>query len=216
WPHHRPQGGQLAFAPLRGTGRTGPEVGSMPGDQDGEIGGAHGSILSSFWWIRSPRLGSSAKVRRSKYVVAPGRSSPRVRFGEAWCGSSLAPRRPGLRIHALAHVLRIMRRGIQDRCPELRVLLHERGQERVEESEHVVADQNLAVAVRARADADRGDFQRIERPEWVKRAVSTRWARRRSSARCDSSSVRNRLRTHRSPARIPSTYCPGAGRRREG
>jgi hypothetical protein len=31
-------------------GRTGPEVGAVPGDQSGEIGGAHGSILGSCWW----------------------------------------------------------------------------------------------------------------------------------------------------------------------
>jgi hypothetical protein len=64
--HHRLQGGQLAHAPLHGTGRTGPEVGAVPGDQSGEFGDAHGSILDSCWWIRSPRLGAVANVRRSK------------------------------------------------------------------------------------------------------------------------------------------------------
>ena len=44
----------------------GPKVGAVPGDQSGEIGGAHGSVLGSCWWIRSPRLGSVASVRRSK------------------------------------------------------------------------------------------------------------------------------------------------------
>jgi hypothetical protein len=45
--HHRPQGSQLALAPLRGMGGAGPEVGAVPGDQGGEIGVIHGQSLTA-------------------------------------------------------------------------------------------------------------------------------------------------------------------------
>src|SRR4051794_30813823 len=72
--------------------------------------------------------------------------------------SAVTPRRR-LRIHTLAHVGRILLRGAEDRFAESRVLFHERWHEGIKESEHVITDQHLTVAVRSRPDADRGNLQ---------------------------------------------------------
>ena len=52
-----------------------------------------------------------------------------------------------------------MRHGIQDLSPKLCILLRERRHEGIKESENVVADQHLAVAMRSRPYADCGNAQ---------------------------------------------------------
>src|SRR5438874_4973976 len=68
-------------------------------------------------------------------------------------------RRRGLRIYSSAHFRREISRGAQDRLAELPILLHELRHECVEEAEHIVADEDLAIAVRTGANSDRGNFQ---------------------------------------------------------
>src|SRR6266446_3619002 len=52
-----------------------------------------------------------------------------------------------------------MRHGVQDLLPELRVLFHKRRHELIEKSEEVIADEDLAIAMRPGADADGWNFQ---------------------------------------------------------
>ena len=68
-------------------------------------------------------------------------------------------RRGRLWKYALTHVVRKISSSIEDHFPELCVLFHEGRDKLVKESENVVADQHLAVAMRSRADANRGNFQ---------------------------------------------------------
>src|SRR5262249_14587934 len=72
--------------------------------------------------------------------------------------SAVTPRRR-LWIRTLAHVARILLRGAEDRFAKLRVLFHERRHECIKESEHVVTDQHLTVAVRSCPNTDRGNPQ---------------------------------------------------------
>jgi type IV secretory pathway VirB4 component len=72
---------------------------------------------------------------------------------------TVAPRRRGLWKHTLAHVVRKILRSTEDQFPELCVLFHERRHERIEESENIVTDQHLTVAVRPRPDTNRGNLQ---------------------------------------------------------
>src|SRR5277367_4287910 len=57
------------------------------------------------------------------------------------------------------HVVRIMFCGTQDHFTELSVLFHERWHERIKESENVVTDKHLTVAMRPGANADRRNLQ---------------------------------------------------------
>src|SRR5437762_6657849 len=75
------------------------------------------------------------------------------------CGSAIPLRVRGMGIHTFAHVVGIVPGSIKDQFPELCILPHEFRYECVEQSEHVVADQHLAVAVWPRSDADRGNLQ---------------------------------------------------------
>src|SRR5258706_10916675 len=61
--------------------------------------------------------------------------------------------------YALAHVVRVIPGSTHDFFSEVRVLFYERRHEGVEESENVIADQDLAVAVRSRPNADRRNLQ---------------------------------------------------------
>jgi hypothetical protein len=55
----------------------------------------------------------------------------------------------GLWKYTLAHIVRVIFCGTQDHFPELRVLFYKRRHEPIKEAENVVANQHLAVAVRA-------------------------------------------------------------------
>ncbi len=52
-----------------------------------------------------------------------------------------------------------MRHGVQDLLPDLGVLFRERRHERIKQSKNVIADEDLAIAMRSRSDADRGNPQ---------------------------------------------------------
>src|SRR6266568_3640578 len=52
-----------------------------------------------------------------------------------------------------------MRHGVQDLLPDLGILFRERRHERIKQSKNVIADEDLAIAMRACADADGWNFQ---------------------------------------------------------
>ena len=74
-------------------------------------------------------------------------------------GSSLSLRRRRLGKHSTSHFVRIGFRSAHDDFPEVSVLFHERRHEFIKESEYIVADQHLAVALRTGSDADGGNLQ---------------------------------------------------------
>src|SRR4051812_36978959 len=61
----------------------------------------------------------------------------------------------------IAHIDRIFPYGAVDRFTNLRVLLHERRRRLVVDSQHVVADQDLTVAMRSGTNADRWNGQSL-------------------------------------------------------
>src|SRR5262245_26842373 len=61
--------------------------------------------------------------------------------------------------YPLPYLVRVILRGSTHQFSKLGILLHERRHEPVKETENIVTDQHLAVAVRSSPDADRGNLQ---------------------------------------------------------
>ena len=89
-------------------------------------------------------------VRATSALIDRWLEPPRRRPGSRDAGSGRPARRTAY-----------SRVAATDRVAELRVLVHERRHEAVEQAEHVVADEDLAVAVGSGADADRRNRQRL-------------------------------------------------------
>src|SRR5438046_10204678 len=90
-------------------------------------------------WIDARRSRTSAIDSTSATLISPAAcAGDRGRFQ---------------RESASLHVADVFLGRRQDRVAEMRVLFHERRNEAVEEPQHVVADENLPIAVRSRSEA---------------------------------------------------------------
>src|SRR5215211_3793856 len=104
--------------------------------------------------MRWPAARSSRTQRRRSGIVP---SSIMVKTGS---GASVeAVLRTGIR--AVPHLRTVGADGSADRLAQFGVALEKFGCEHLVEAEHVVQHQHLPVAARSRADADRGNGERL-------------------------------------------------------